>query len=90
MISVETWPGQLGIAATCGSPKGFPGGGRCGGGEAAGALAPRQDAGRVFFRAVAALAAFGSLLPLASLHNVLLCKAGPAGLPAGRGRRGAM
>ena len=42
------------------------------------------------FRAVAALAACGSSLPLASLHNVLLCKAGPAGLPAGRGRRGAM
>lgn len=39
----------MGIAATCGSPKGFPGGGRCGGGEAAGALAPRQDAGRVPF-----------------------------------------
>jgi hypothetical protein len=32
------------------------------------------------FRAVAALAACGSSLPLASLHNVLLCKAGPAGL----------
>ena len=42
------------------------------------------------FRVVAALAACGSSLPLASLHNVLLCKAGPAGLPAGRGRRGAM
>ena len=42
------------------------------------------------FRAVAALAAFGSSIPLASLHNVLLCKAGPAGFPAGRGRRGAM
>jgi len=42
------------------------------------------------FRAVAALAAFGFSLPLASLHNVLLCKAGPAGFPAGRGRRGAM
>jgi hypothetical protein len=31
------------------TPKGFPGGGKCGGGEAAGALAPRQDAGRVPF-----------------------------------------
>lgn len=36
------------------------------------------------FRAVAALAACGSSLPLASLHNASLCKAGPAGLPAGR------
>ncbi len=30
-------------------PEGLPGGGRCGGGEAAGALPPRQDAGRVPF-----------------------------------------
>ena len=90
MTTAETWPGQLDIAATCGSQKGFPGGGGCGGGEAAGTLPPRQDAGRVPFRAVAALAAFGSALALASLHNVLLCKAEPAGLPAGRGRRGAM
>ena len=49
MTTAETWPGQLDIAATCGSPKGFPGGGRCGDGEAAGALPPRQDAGRVPF-----------------------------------------
>ncbi len=90
MTVAEAEPGRLGIAATCGSPKGFPGGGRCGGGEAAGTLPPRQDAGRVPFRAVAALAACGSSLPLASLHNVSLCKAGPAGFPAGRGRRGAM
>ena len=41
-------------------------------------------------RAVAALAACGSSLALASLHNVLLCKASPAGFPAGRGRRGSM
>ena len=90
MTTAETWPGQLDIAATCGSPKGFPGGGRCGGGEAAGALPPRQDAGRVPFRAVAALAACGSSLPLASLHNVLLCKASPAGITSGRGRRVAL
>lgn len=41
-------------------------------------------------RAVAALAAFGSALARASLHNVLLCKASPAGLTAGRGRRAAL
>jgi len=63
MTTTETRPGQLGIAATCGSQKGFPGGGGCGGGEAAGALPPRQDAGRVPFSAVAALAACGSSLP---------------------------
>jgi len=40
----------MGIAAPCGSPKGFPGGDRCGGGEAAGTLTPRQDAGRVPFQ----------------------------------------
>jgi len=49
MTVAEAEPGRLGIAATCGSPKGFPGGGRCGGGEAAGTLTPRQDAGRVPF-----------------------------------------
>ena len=46
--------------------------------------------GVCLFRAVAAVAAFGSSLPLASLHNVLLCKASPAGLTAGRGRRVAL
>jgi hypothetical protein len=34
------------------TPEGFPGGGRCGGGEAAGALPPRQDAGRVPFQSI--------------------------------------
>jgi hypothetical protein len=38
--------GELGRKLT---PKGFPGGGKCGGGEAAGTLPPRQDAGRVPF-----------------------------------------
>jgi len=41
----------MGIAATCGSPKGFPGGGQVRGGRAAAELPQpwpaRQDAGRV-------------------------------------------
>jgi hypothetical protein len=44
--------GLAGAAGHCSDlrkPEGLPGGGRCGGGEAAGALAPRQDAGRVPF-----------------------------------------
>jgi len=49
MITAETWPGQLGIAATCGSPKGFPGGGRCGGGEAAGAAGTSTGRGPCAF-----------------------------------------
>jgi hypothetical protein len=36
---------------------------------------PRQGVGPGFIRAVAAVAACGSALALASLHNVLLCKA---------------
>jgi len=47
MTTVGVQQDQTDIASTCGSPKGFPGGGRCGGGEAAVALPPRQDAGRV-------------------------------------------
>ena len=81
----------MGIAATCGSPKGFPGGGQVRGGGAAAALTSSTGRGAwAIFRAVAALAACGSSLPLASLHNVLLCKASPAGFPAGRGRRVAL
>jgi len=38
MTAAETWPGQMGVAATCGSPKGFPGGGQVRGGGAAAAL----------------------------------------------------
>jgi len=69
MTTAETWPGQLDIAATCGSPKGFPGGGRC---EAAKLPEPcHLDRTRAvcLFRAVAAVAACGSSLALASLHN---------------------
>jgi len=50
MTRVEAWPGQMGIAATCGSPKGFPGGGQVRGGGAAAALASSTGRGACAFR----------------------------------------
>ncbi|NCB47081.1 hypothetical protein EOM81_08710 [bacterium] len=63
--------------------KGFPGDGKCGGGEAAGALPARQDAGRVSLkvRAVAVLAAYSSLLP--RLVCIMFCYVKPD-LPGSR------
>ena len=50
MTTVEAWPGQMGIAATCGSPKGFPGGGQVRGGGAAAALASSTGRGACAIR----------------------------------------
>jgi len=81
MIGNDNLAGQTGIVATCGKPEGL---------SESWASARRRSCRsaaqvnrtRVVcrLRAVAALAAFGAASARASLHNVLLCKADPAGL----------
>ena len=81
MTGSDNSAGQAGIVATCGSLKGFPGGGQVW--RRRSCRSPGHlDRTRVVcrLRAVAALAAFGAASARASLHNVLLCKADPAGL----------